>query len=219
VTGERRVAPVDLAPPNWRHSYGLIAFFVMMVVNFLTPMTRLSRMFRTSEKSFPVATIWNMVRFAANAAEPVYRALGRQLGQVGYIEGDDTGTRCHQMKKSKEEIEDEKKASSASEEPTDPDPFANDRPLVDRVSEYMGRFFAGTTVDEKSGIHLSLVTGCANEDDERSRIVFYRTHRGTVSDLLGVLWSFDCSNLILKIYRMVSIATVHNSTIAGKFFS
>jgi hypothetical protein len=187
VTGERKTASVDLAPPNWRHSYELIAFFVMMVVNFLIPMTRLSRMFRTPEKSFPVGTIWNMVRFTANCAEPVYHVCGKQVGQVNYLEGDDTGTRCHQMKKSKEELEDERETNPA--EPEDPDPFADDRPLVERVAGYLGRFFAGTRVEEKSGIHLSMVTGRTNDDDERSRIIFYRTHRGTVGDLLGVLWS------------------------------
>jgi hypothetical protein len=153
-----------------------------------------SRMLRTPEKNFPVGTIFNMVRFAANCAEPVYHVLAKQLGQVGYLEGDDTNTKCHQMKKSKEVLEDEakaKKKAAQSEEPEDPDPFAAERSLVDRVATYLGRFFAGTTVEEKSGIHLSMVTGCTNIDDERTRIIFYRTHRGTVGDLLGQLWSFD----------------------------
>ena len=154
-----RASLSDDGPEGFQLTWGAIGNLIKMHVGFAIPIHRIVLMIGQPE--FSSSKICRVLRHVALSLVGIYLYLSDQLADVGLLSGDDTPT----------------KVLDASD-PAKPDP------ICEQIDAWLG--FVQPRADGqglKKKLNVSLITG-RTEKDPRSTIRFFRTHVGSVGNLL-----------------------------------
>lgn len=152
-----RASMIDEGPPGFQMTWRAISSLMKMHVGFAIPMNRIELMIGQPE--FTTSKICRVLQYGAKGLLPVYLELAEQLAEVKIVSGDDTPTKV--LNKA--------------------DPFNE---VTSAVDEFFG--WQSPRADgrgEKTAMNVSLLMG-RTEADPRSTIRFFRTHIGSVGNLL-----------------------------------
>ncbi len=172
-TGKSVTASTDeIGPPNSQSTWAGIANTIISVIGYAIPINRLATMLTKSNPYFTSSRLCSQLALAAELFAPIYICLGEQLPDCAVLLGDDTKARVNEVNRAL------KNGGELSEPP--------EGSLVERISDIFGRVFArkkgkGT----KRSYNVSAVIGKTEPNDPRSYIFFFRSHLGTLGDLLS----------------------------------
>lgn len=155
-----RASMADIGPEGFQLTWGAIANLVKLHVGFAIPINRLAMLIGQPE--FASGKICRILHYVASKLLPVYLYLIEALSDAEIISGDDTKTKILELDSPGEDS------------------------LANAIDEMLG--FAQAKKDgsgEKKGLNVSLLVGRAAKEDPRSTIRFFRTHLGSVGDLLS----------------------------------
>lgn len=155
-----RASMADIGPEGFQLTWGAIANLVKLHVGFAIPINRLAMMIGQPE--FSSGKICRILHYVAVNLLPVYFYLIEALSDAEILSGDDTKTKILELDSPGEDT------------------------LADAIDKMLG--FAQAKKDgtgEKKGINVSLLVGRSEKEDPRSTIRFFRTHLGSVGDLLS----------------------------------
>ena len=155
-----RASMADVGPEGFQLTWGAIANLVKLHVGFAIPINRLAMLIGQPE--FSSGKICRILHYVAIQLLPVYLYLIEALSDAEIISGDDTKTKILELDKPDEDT------------------------LANSIDEMLGFAQAKKNGDgEKKGINVSLLVGRSEKEDPRSTIRFFRTHLGSVGDLLS----------------------------------
>lgn len=155
-----RASLADVGPEGFQLTWGAIANLVKLHVGFAIPINRLAMLIGQPE--FTSGKICRILHYMALNLLPVYLCLIEDLSDAAIISGDDTKTKVLQL--------------DSPEEDT----------LAKAIDDMLG--FAQLKKNgsgDKKGLNVSLLVGRSEQKDPRSTIRFFRTHLGSVGDLLS----------------------------------
>jgi hypothetical protein len=180
-----------IAPPYIGYTYTTIINIMLMTVSFGIPLNRLEKMFSGFPSGFSSSGMWDLLEHAAGRFLPVYLQLGKELNYCRYLKADDTYPKVLELARINDSIEikdDEDNISELRKE------VENIYPLISKKED--GNL--------KKKILTSLVTGTIENNKESSRILFFRTHKGSVGNLLDHIFeqrdSLDSSKIPIEIH-------------------
>ena len=153
-----RASMVQDGPEAFQLTWGAVSNLIKMHVGFAIPIHRMVLMIGQPE--FSSSKICRVLQYAAVNLVDVYLTLAEQLADASFLWGDDTGTKV------------------LLPEGNGPDP------ICDEIDTRLG--WNQPRADgsgEKKALNVSLITG-KSEKDPRSTIRFFRTHAGSVGNLL-----------------------------------
>lgn len=153
-----RASMLQDGPEGFQLTWGAISNLVKMHVGFAVPIHRMVQMIGQPE--FSSSKICRALQYVALNFVGVYLALAEKLSDAQFLSGDDTSTRVLQ-------------------------PIGKvDDPICDEIDTRLG--YIQPRADgkgEKKALNVSLLMG-KSERDPRSTIRFFRTHAGSVGNLL-----------------------------------
>ena len=152
-----RASMSDDGPEGFQLTWGAIANLVKMHVGFAIPIHRMVLMIGQPE--FSSSKICRVLQYTAMSLKCVYLTLADQLSDSSLLSGDDTPTKVLEM------------AGRA------PDA------LCDEIEAQLGWIQPRVSGGDKKALNVSLLVG-RTESDPRSTIRFFRTHVGSVGNLL-----------------------------------
>jgi hypothetical protein len=160
-TGVSGRAPMtNIGPEGFQLTWGAIVNLVKLHVGFAIPINRLAMLIGQPE--FSSGKICRVLHYVASNLLPVYLYLMEALSDVEILSGDDTKTKVLEL-------------DSPSEDT-----------LAKSIDDVLG--FAQPKKNgagEKKELNVSLLVGRSNQEDPRSTIRFFRTHLGSVGNLLS----------------------------------
>lgn len=157
-----RASMADAGPKGCLYTWVGIANLMKMHVGFAIPIHRMSLIIGQPE--FTPANIYRALRRTALGLLPVYLYLAEELSEAGLLSGDDTVTKVLERG-----------------EAADPDALSR------QIDEELG--FSHPYVNKpgvKQALNVSLLVG-KPKPDPRSTIRFFRTHAGSVGNLLNTM--------------------------------
>lgn len=204
-------------PKGFAVTWGAVATLVVMVAQFAMPLNRLATMLSTEAKRFSSTGLGRLTHFAAKHFFPVYLYLMEQLSDTDILAGDDTSSRVVEVSSyfaRAKEGADERPPWRAYAT-TDAAQQAYEE-YIKRKEKLLARRAAGdrkakkTPIEEpplkvligrelafesqrksgdgpKQSLNTTVVTGRSESDDPSSMIVFYRSHLGSLGNLLEML--------------------------------
>jgi len=196
-TGERFDYDFSLVgPPGSCFTWRACLFVVIHVIGQAAPLARVERML--NGKPFTRQNMHRIIGYVAKIGLPVYLRLAQELAQADVLCGDDTHSRVVEVAKAlragKEpwaEEADPPLAGSAERRSADHDPG---RSSAEETEPESGNVFRATVEDlgyrfpkvKHPGRYKDQhVTSCLHgQVDGKSRIVFYRSHLGSLGNLL-----------------------------------
>ena len=161
MTGKSvRASLIDIGPENFQLTWKAIANLIKMHVGFAIPINRIEAMIGQPE--FSSSKICRVLNYVATNLLPLYLSLFEQLSAAKILSGDDTSTKV--LEKNSENDEDG---------------------LNKQVEEYLGYVWPRADgKGDKKALNVSLLMGRSHEKDPRSTIRFFRTHLGSVGNLM-----------------------------------
>ena len=158
-TGKKvRASMADEGPPQFQMTWTAIANLIKMHVGFAIPINRIELMIGQPE--FSSSKICRILEYMALQLLPIYLVLADQLADLSLLSGDDTSTKILEL-----------------DEP-------NENSLAKKIDDYLGWASQKANGDgEKKSLNVSFIAG-KTELDPRSTIRFFRTHTGSVGNLL-----------------------------------
>ena len=156
-----RASMADEGPENFQMTWGAIANLIKLHVGFAIPINRLVLIIGQPE--FSSSKICRVLHFTAMNLMFVYLYLAEELADSGILSGDDTTTKVI-------DVSEEKPESLAHE--------------IDERLGFVSKRADGT--GDKKALNVSLLVG-KPEADPRSTIRFFRTHVGSVGNLMSKL--------------------------------
>jgi hypothetical protein len=160
-----RASMADAGPAGCLYTWVGIANLIKMHVGFAIPIHRMSLIIGQPE--FTPANIYRALRRSALGLLPIYLHLAEELSEAGILSGDDTVTK----------VLDHSPA-------TDPDSLSR------KIDEELGFSHPyARKVGLKQALNVSLLVG-KPKADPRSTIRFFRTHAGSVGNLLNTILTF-----------------------------
>ena len=161
TTGKSVRAPMDhVGPEGFQMTWRAFANLVKLHVGFAIPINRLAMLI--GQREFTSGKICRILRYVALQFLPIYLCLLEGLSDVDILSGDDTKTKVIEL--------DEPKSEDA---------------IAAKIDAVLG--FAAQRVDgkgDKKGLNVSLLIGRTVKSEPRSTIRFFRTHLGSVGNLL-----------------------------------
>jgi hypothetical protein len=157
-----RASMADEGPEGCLYTWGAIANLMKLHVGFAIPIHRLSLIIGQPE--FTPSNIYRALRRTALSLLPIYLYLAEELSDAQILSGDDTATKVLE------------RAESAS-------PEALSRKIDEELS-FAHPYANGKGI--KQALNVSLVIG-KPKPDPRSTIRFFRTHGGSVGNLLNTI--------------------------------
>ncbi len=155
-----RASMAHVGPEGFQLTWGAIANLVKLHVGFAIPINRLALLIGQPE--FTSGKICRILHYIALHLLPIYFCLIESLSDAEIMSGDDTKTKVLEL--------------DSPEEDT----------LAKAIDEMLGFAQAKKNgTGEKTGLNVSLLVGRSQKEDPRSTIRFFRTHLGTVGDLLS----------------------------------
>jgi hypothetical protein len=157
-----RASMADEGPEGCLYTWGAIANLLKLHVGFAIPIHRLSLIIGQPE--FTPANIYRALRRTALSLLPIYLYLAEELSEAGILSGDDTTTKVLERT---EHADPEALSRQIDEELGFAHPYANGKGI-------------------KQALNVSLLVG-KPKPDPRSTIRFFRTHVGSVGNLLNTI--------------------------------
>lgn len=158
VTGKMvRASMIDEGPPNFQLTWKAISSILKMHVGFAIPMNRMELMIGQPE--FTTSKMCRVLQYVARGLLPIYLYLAEVLADVKMMAGDDTSTRVLNKE----------------------DPENKVTTMVDGFFGWQSPRANGK--GEKTAMNVSLLIG-KTSPDPKSTIRFFRTHIGSVGNLL-----------------------------------
>ena len=153
-----RASVADDGPEGFQVTWGALATLAKLHVGFAIPIHRMVLMIGQPE--FSSSKICRLLQYMAISLKGVYLTLADQLSDASLLSGDDTPTKVLETA------------------PTGPDA------LCDAVDAQFGWIQPRVAGGDKKAVNVSLIVG-RTEPDPRSTIRFFRTHIGSVGNLLS----------------------------------
>ena len=172
-TGQSVTASTDeIGPPNSQATWVAIANTIIAVIGYAIPINRLAKMLEASCPYFTSSRICFYLKLAAEMFLPIYTCLGDdELPDCDVLQGDDTKARVIEIQKAL-------KDGGELQEPIEGS-------LIAKVADVFGRVFNKKRGSgKKRSLNVSVVIGKTHVNDPRSYIFFFRSHLGTLGDLL-----------------------------------
>jgi hypothetical protein len=184
----------EFGPPKMSVTWSFLAHVAMMVSQLALPLHRIAKMLSSKAKRFTSAEMSRYYRYVAEHFVAIYIYLGRQLAQAPVLSGDDTPslvlevTRAHdaQVGGNQTAFPWESYATAELAQKSFADGHANTLAL--QTAQALG--FASTRKDgtgSKISLNTSVLSGRADADDPASTIIFYRSHLGSLGNLLDAI--------------------------------
>jgi Transposase IS66 family len=187
----------DVGPAGWNVTWRSMVNVIVLVFGMAVPGARIERLL--GKDGFSRTNISDMCAYVATRLLPVYIELCRQLAQAEIIIGDDCVSRVNDVGRHFRTLREWKRARKAAADPIafekeTPKPEAPwDNPpqdsLTARLKDELDFEFqhvrASKAKTPKIRLHTSLLCAQMITGNEKSRIVIYRTHLGSVGNLLG----------------------------------
>ena len=154
-----RASMIQDGPEGFQLTWGAVSNLIKTHVGFAIPIHRIVLMIGQPE--FSSSKICRVLQYVAMHWVGIYLTLGDQLSDVGFLSGDDTITKV-----------------------LEPEGSGQEDPICDEIDAKLG--WIQPRADgrgEKKQLNVSLITG-KTEKDPRSTIRFFRTHAGSVGNLL-----------------------------------
>lgn len=163
----------DIGPPNSQATWAAIANTVIAVIGYAIPINRLALMLKESCPYFTSSRICFYLKMTAELFQPIYTHLGDdELPECDVLQGDDTKARVVEVQRAL-------KDGGELGEPVEGS-------LIAKVADVFGRVFNKKRGNGlKRSLNVSVVIGKTVAADPRSYIFFFRTHLGTLGDLLS----------------------------------
>jgi hypothetical protein len=201
-----------------------MAHMAQMVTQFAMPLHRFAKLVSSERKRFTSAEMSRYYRTTAEHFLAIYIYLGLLLADAPVLSGDDTPSLVLEV------------ASAQKDDTADPAtlPWASyateakakeivatqaKLKLAVRLAQVFG--FASPRKDgkgDKRGFNTSMLTGRQVGDDPQSTIVFYRSHLGSVGNLLdAILQHRHANNHKLVIQSDLSTTNLVSPTLSEKF--
>jgi hypothetical protein len=155
-----RASMDDVGPAGSTMTWRAITNLIKLTVGFAIPINRVALIIGQSE--FSSGKICRVLRMVADLLLPIYLHLAEQLSDGGIMSGDDTKTKVLNLS------HDDAESSLAKQ--------------VDDHLEFRWQKADGS--GEKKALNVSLIVGRSHALDPRSTIRFFRTHLGSVGNLL-----------------------------------
>jgi hypothetical protein len=154
-----RASMIQDGPEGFQLTWGAVSNLVKMHVGFAIPIHRIVLMIGQPE--FSSSKICRVLQYVAMHWVDVYLALADELSDVGFLSGDDTVTKV-----------------------LEPHDTGQADPICDEIDERFGWIQdRADAMGKKKQLNVSLIMG-KPEKDPRSTIRFFRTHAGSVGNLL-----------------------------------
>jgi hypothetical protein len=161
-TGKKvRASMIEQGPAQFQMTWKAIANLIKMHVGFAIPMNRIELMIGQPE--FSTSKMCRVFEYIATQLLPIYFVLAEKLADASILSGDDTSTKILEL--------DEPKENSVASQ-------------IDQHLAWAAEKANGTGL--KKALNVSLLIG-KTEADPRSTIRFFRTHTGSVGNLMGKL--------------------------------
>lgn len=157
-----RASMADEGPAGFALTWRAISNLIKMHVGFAIPINRIAMMIGQPEISS--SKICRVSEYVANSLLPVYLVLAEQLADARFLSGDDTKTKILDLAENQDE-----------------------QSLSRQIDSHFG--WTAPRADgngDKKAVNVSLLMG-RTEEDPRSTIRFFRTHVGSVGNLLDRL--------------------------------
>lgn len=191
-TGKRFRANTGLiGPDRMKVTWNTIALVICLAIQMALPIDRLRKLF-ASVNVLSGASICRYLELAAQKLLPIYLCFIEQLAySVSHLAGDDTKTKVLGMKVDKSphtKRESETVAQALRRE--------SRKAMLDAIEAKLGRAFPRKDGrGDKSQINVSHLHGRTLPNEPRSTIFLFRTHFGSVGDLLTKILSLKKDGL------------------------
>jgi Transposase IS66 family len=166
-TGKHVRASLDhIGPAGFQFTWQAFSSLIKMVVGFAIPINRAAAMI--GDPQFGPSQIYRALEFAAKMLVPIYLHLAEALGDCDILSGDDSPTRVIQ-------------AANVGLKPPDPS-----KPRIhEKIDEVLGwNLKLASGKGEKRRLNVSLIMGKTVFNDARSTIAFFRSHFGSVGNII-----------------------------------
>jgi hypothetical protein len=196
VTGQRFDYDFSLVgPPGSCFTWRACLFVVLHVIGQASPLARLERML--GGKPYTRQNMHRIIGYVAKVGLPVYLQLAQELAGADVLSGDDTHSRVVEVNKA---LADDEAPWATVTAAADPLGSAEDVDNPDGIEPDSGTVFEATVADlgyrfakvrDAGRFKDQHVTSCLHGIVEgQSRIVFYRSHLGSLGNLLDriLLW-------------------------------
>jgi hypothetical protein len=154
-----RASMDDVGPAGSQLTWRAIAVLIKIVIGFAIPINRAALMIGQPE--FTSGKICRTLRWAATLFLPIYLYLAEALADAWILSGDDTKTKIIDVREAGEDT------------------------LARRIDDQLGWTWPKADgTGDKQGLNVSLLMGRSEKLDPTSTIRFFRTHQGSVGNLL-----------------------------------
>jgi len=207
----------QFGPPRYAVTWGALATLAVMVGQFAMPLNRLATMLSTSWKRFTAGGLSRMAHYVATRLLPVYLELCDELADSAVFAGDDTSCRVVEVSSYFRKPEGGEREPPPWNAYGTAETACETYAFVSRMREELlalrkegDRKARGTPLGEpslslligreldfesprrdgqgpKQSLNTTVLTGRSTDDDPRSTIVFYRSHLGSLGNLLEML--------------------------------
>lgn len=154
-----RASMEHVGPDGWQLTWQAIATLIKLIVGFAIPMNRVALLIGRPE--FTSGKISRVLQWAAQLALPIYLHLFDEIADSGILSGDDTKAKVLDIAEAGEDS------------------------LSRQIDEHLGWNWPkadGSGV--KTALNVSLLMGRSERLDPYSTICFFRTHQGSVGNLM-----------------------------------
>jgi hypothetical protein len=160
-----RASMADVGPEGFQLTWNAIANLVKLHVGFAIPINRLAALIGQPE--FRSGKICRILQYVATNLLPIYLCLIESIADAEILAGDDTKTKVLELEEPQEDT------------------------LAKSIDDMLGFTQPKKNGDgDKKGLNVSLLVGRTEKLDPRSTIRFFRTHLGSVGDLLSQALEF-----------------------------
>ena len=196
-SGERRVispSTKHLGPQGYAVTWDFLVNSALLIVQYAMPMNRLGRLLSNEKKTFTAATFARHLQYTAGRFAPIYLDSADSLADSPIWVGDDTTIRVNEVKKAINIPPEERpwesyrtttQAAQTYSEALDPGKLS----LGVILGRELGFEFPrrGPQGGSKTALHTTVVAGRSIANEPRSLIILYRSHLGSLGNLLEIL--------------------------------
>ena len=207
----------EFGPPRYAVTWQALATLAVLIGQFAVPFNRLATMLSTTVKRFTAGNLSRMAHYVAERLLPIYLQLVSELADSEHMAGDDTGCRVVEVSsywakppKSDKQVPPwaayrttqeanqtydfcVKMKAALLERRAEGDREAKGLPLMEpSLSLLVGRELSFESMRRdragpKQSFNTTVITGRSVADDPKAMIVFYRSHIGSLGNLLEMI--------------------------------